>query len=199
MFSISLKKLVFSISSHINLATPSSCISSPKEKRPKESLDKLVEAMQISTSNFSLSNYKEFIYNDIEIRILMNMALLIEKVYSINQDVEIMEFCISIINLNNEIYPKLCHNLAGAYRGIDDYKNSLKYSNLGIEYCNENRNFNGLNLLYYSKGVAEYRLEHEGYIESLKKSISFCDILGQGELKKIIINKCKKFYNIELT
>lgn len=176
-----------------------SVILNKSEKKPKESLDKLVEAMQLSTHNFSLSNYQEFVYNDIEIRILMNIALLLRKLKSYVDAANIMEFCMGIVNTNNEIYPKLCHNLSGIYSLLDDYKNSLKYSNLGIEYCNENRNFNGLNLLYFSKGVAEYSLGYEGYIESLNKSISFCDIMGQDELKKVIINKCKKFYNIELT
>ncbi|MDR7855078.1 helix-turn-helix transcriptional regulator [Tissierella sp.] len=176
-----------------------SVILDKKEKKPKESLDKLIEAMQVSTPGFLLSNYKAFVYNDVEIRILMNIAMLTEELKSYVDAANMMEFCMRIVNTNNEIYPKLCHNLSSIYSLLDDYKNSLKYSNLGIEYCNENRNFNGLNLLYFSKGVAEYSLGHEGYIESLNKSISFCDIMGQDELKKVIINKCRKFYNIELT
>lgn len=32
----------------------------------------------------------------------------------------------------------------------------------------------------------------------LNKAMSFCDVLGQEKLKKVIIDKCKKFYDIEL-
>lgn len=168
------------------------------EKRYEESLDRLVKSMQIFTPNFCLSNYSKFLYNDREIRILMNIALLLKKLDNKEESLKIMEFCMEIVNSNDEIYPKLCHNLSGEYRGIRDYKNSLKYAVLGIKYCQEQRNFNGLNLLYYNKGVVEYSLGYEEYRDSLNKSISFCEILGQDELKKIIIHKCKKFYNIDL-
>lgn len=168
------------------------------EKRYNESLDRLVKAMQLFTPDFSLTNYNEFVYNQGEIRILMNVALLLKKLDNKEESLKIIEFCMEIVNSNDEIYPKLCHNLSGEYRGVKDYKNSLKYADLGIKYCQENRNFNGLNLLYYNKGVAEYSLGCERYMDSLNKSISFCDILGQDKLREIIIHKCKKFYNIEL-
>ncbi|WMM25003.1 hypothetical protein RBU61_19065 [Tissierella sp. MB52-C2] len=111
---------------------------------------------------------------------------------------EMMEFLIDIVDQTSKLYPKICHNLSSAYSLLDDYENSLKYADLGIEYCKNKRSFNGLNLLYYNKGVAEYTLGHKSYIESLDKSISFCNILEQDELKNVILHKCKRFYNINI-
>lgn len=69
---------------------------------------------------------------------------------------------------------------------------------MGIKSCQENRNLNGLNLLYYGKGIAEYRLGEEEYIESLKTSIYLCRSLGQDKLENTIINNCKEFLGIDL-
>ncbi|NLW41289.1 MAG: helix-turn-helix transcriptional regulator [Tissierellia bacterium] len=169
-----------------------------KENNPTKSLETLIEAICITTPNFSLSNYQSYVYNSTEIRILMNIALLLRKLKSKEEAIEILEFCINMIDSDDEIYPKLCHNLSGIYVLIKQYSKALKYSNLGIDCCLYKRKYPGLNILYYGKGIAEYNLGYDKYMESLNKAISFCDVLGQEKLKKVIIYKCKKFYDIKL-
>ena len=58
----------------------------------KEDLNKLIKTMKITTPEFSIDNYKSFIYNSIEIRILMNIALLINKIESTEKSLEIIVF-----------------------------------------------------------------------------------------------------------
>ena len=161
------------------------------------SLNKLVEAIRITTSNFNLDDYKEFVYSSMEIRILMNMAFIFNKLNHKEKYLEIMEFCMDSVDSNDEIYPKLCHNLAGVYSRNKDFKKALKYSNMGIRSCQENRNLNGLSLLYYGKGSAEYRLNKEDYIESFKTSMYLCKALGQNTLENTITNNCEKFFGIK--
>lgn len=175
-----------------------SVIFSKKEKNSKKALDKLVQAMKISTPSFSLSNYKDYIYNSTEVRILMNISMLLKVIKSKEESLEMRKFCVDIADPTYTVYPKLLYNLAGGYHLIEDYKNALKYYNIGISSCNEKRNLNGLNLFYYGKGLAEYKLGCNEYTKSLDKAISLCDILDQDNLKKIIIDKCKEFHNIEL-
>lgn len=169
-----------------------------RENIPTKSLETLIEAISITTPNFSLSNYQSFVYSSIEIRILMNIALLLRKLKSKEEAIKMLEFCIDMVDSDDEIYPKLCHNLSGIYALIKQYDKALKFSSLGIDYCLNKRNYSGLNVLYYGKGIAEYNLGHAEYMESLNKAISFCEILGQERFKKIIIDKCKKFYDIKL-
>lgn len=173
-------------------------ILSKKENNPTKSLETLIEAICITTHNFSLPNYQSFFYSSTEIRILMNIALLLRKLKPKEEAIEMLEFCIDMVNSNDKIYPKLCHNLSGIYSITKQYDKALKFSNLGIEHCLNKREYSGLHILYYGKGIAEYNLKHEEYIDSLNKAISFCEILGQDEFKKVIINKCNKFYNIKL-
>ena len=169
-----------------------------KENNPSESLETLIESICLTVPDFSLSNYQSFVYSSTEIRILMNIALLIRKLKSKEEAIEILEFCINMIESDDEIYPKLCSNLSGLYSLVKQYDQALKYSNLGINYCLNKRKYPGLNILYYGKGVAEYHLGLDEYVESLNKALSFCDVLGQEKLKKVIVYKCKKFYDIEL-
>ncbi|WIV11844.1 hypothetical protein [Proteiniborus sp. MB09-C3] len=56
-------------------------------------LEKLIKAIEITTPNFSMSNYDSFIYSTMEIRILMNTGLLLDIIESTEKSLEIMEFC----------------------------------------------------------------------------------------------------------
>ncbi len=175
-----------------------SIILNKKYNKPNESLNKLVDAIKITTPNFSLNNYESFVYNSIELRILMNIALLINKLESTEKSLKIMEFCMESIDQNDYLYPKICYNLAYTYHRLDLHKKALEYSNLGIDYCIKNRNYNGLNHLYFRKGIAEYLLGYNNYKDSLKKAVNFSEMLDQHDLKNIIIVNCKKLYDIDI-
>lgn len=173
-----------------------SVILNKKYNKTNQSLNKLLKAIKRTTPHFSLNNYQNFVYNSMELRILMNIALLINKINSPEESLNIMRFCIKVVEPNDIIYPKLCYNLSYTYHRLSIHKHAFKYAELGIKHCNKNRNFNGLNLLYFRKGIAEYHLGYEKYMDSLKKSIYLCDILKQNELKLLLLENCKRIYNI---
>ena len=175
-----------------------SIILNKKYNKTDKSLDKLTEAIKITTPDFSLNNYKNFVYDSMETRILMNIALLVNKIKSTEKSLEIMEFCIKMVEPNEYMFPKVCYNLSYTYHRLGIHKDALKYSDLGIGYCIRYRDYNGLNLLYFRKGIAEYLLGYETYMDSLKKSIHICEVLGQYGLKDIVITNCKKIYDIDI-
>lgn len=82
-----------------------------------------------------------------------------------------------------------------AYHRVDNHENALKYASLGIDYCLQNRDLNGLNLLYFREGIAKFLLNHHNYMTPLRKVLAQFDILEQYELKNMIIGSCKKNYN----
>ena len=159
-----------------------------------ESLNKLIEAIKITIPDFSLDNYNSFIYSSIEIRILMNIAFVLNGLGHKDKYQEIMEFCISSVDSNDEMYPKLCHNLAGVYRRNKNFEKALKFSNMGIDACQEIGDFNGLSILYYGKGIAQYKLNKIEYKKSLETSIVLCEAFGQKELKDKIISNCREIF-----
>lgn len=161
-------------------------------------LSKLLKSIKITITSFSLDNYTSFVYSSMETRILMNISFVLNRLNKKEKYLEIMEFSINSVDTSDELYPKLCHNLASAYIRNEEYQKALDYSNMGIEACQKNRSFSGLNILYYGKGFAQYQLGIAEYLKSLNLSISLCKAYGQNTLKETIIDNCKEILGINL-
>jgi len=166
----------------------------------EKALKKLIQAMKITIPNFSLSNYTSFVYSSMEIRILMNIALLAEKKESPEECIKKFLFCLEFLDEDNiEERVKIYYNLSYCYHLLSDYDKVLYYADLGIKTCVKNKTLNGLALLYFRKGIAEYHLKKENYIDSLLKALHLFEILNQEKLKQMAIENCRKLYNIDLT
>lgn len=166
----------------------------------EKALEKLIQAMRITIPEFTLENYTAFVYNSMEIRILMNIALLIENKESPEKCIRKFLFCLKYLEEDNVAERiKIYYNLSYCYHLLSDYDKALYYADLGIKTCVKHKLLNGLDILYFRKGIAEYRLNKKSYIDSLIKAIHLFDILGHEKLKQIAIENCNKIYNIELT
>lgn len=161
--------------------------------------DKFIESIKVTSPNFNFDKYSSYIFSSMEVRILMNIALIFYKANNDIKCIEIMEFCISSIELNDEICPTLCNNLAGVYVKNKNYQKTLEYSNIGIQSCIESQNSNCLSTLYYVKGYAECRLNMKEYMQSLNTSIYLCKAFKQDKLRSIIMEKCKKYLDVDLS
>lgn len=167
------------------------------EKRYEKSLNTLIDGIRLTTPEFSLEKYKDFVYNSLEIRLLMNIAFLVNKLGEKQMYTELLEFCVGITEPNESMYPKLCYNLASAYRRNKDYEKSLKYSSLSIQFAQKQRNYGSLNILFYGKGLSEFHLDMEEYRDSFKMCFSLCDAFGQLELKENLIKTFKKIHGVD--
>ncbi|MEQ2129990.1 transcriptional regulator, partial [Caldanaerobacter subterraneus KAk] len=169
-------------------------------KNYEKAMEKLQRAMEFTIPNFSLSNYTDFVYSDMEIRILMNMALIIKRTEGVQKSLEMLLFCLE--NLSPEEWEtkiKIYYNISYNYHILSLAEESLHYANLGIETCVKNNTLSGLRLLYFRKAIAEYNLGREEYKDSLSKSIHLLEITGQEKLIKTIMESCRKFYNLEIS
>jgi transcriptional regulator with XRE-family HTH domain len=161
--------------------------------------EKFVKAIKVTNPHFNIDKYTSYMFSSMEIRILMNIALVFYQLDNRAKYMEILEFCISAIEYTDEVCPLICNNLAGAYIRNQNYQEALEYSNIGIQSCIENQISSCLYNLYYTKGCAEYRLNLEGYIESLKTSIYLCKANKKSNLEYLIIEKCKDYLDIDLS
>ena len=170
-----------------------------KNKEYQSALNMYINAIKQTLNDFSLDNYKEYSFSLMEIRILMNIALVEDKCEQNEKYEEILKFCINQCDENNEIYPRICHNLAGVYRKKEEYSRALLYDNKGIEICKKNMFADTLAVLYYGKAFAEYRLEKTEYKKSLDLSLQLCKIFEQIELMKQIIVNCEDVLGIDMS
>ena len=160
--------------------------------------EKFTKAIEVTNPYFNFDKYTSYTFSSMEIRILVNIALIFYKLDKRDKYMEILDFCINTIEYTDEVCPMVCNNLAGAYFRIENYQKTLEYSNIGIQSCLESENFNFLYNLYYTKGVAEYKLDIEDYVESLKTSIYLCKANKKNNLKDIIIERCRDYLGIDL-
>ena len=170
-----------------------------KNKEYQSALNMYINAIKQTLNDFSLDNYKEYSFSLMEIRILMNIALVEDKCEQDEKYEEILKFCVNQCDENNEMYPRICHNLAGVYRKKEEYSRALFYDNKGIETCKKNIFADTLAVLYYGKAFAEYRLEKTEYKKSLDLSLQLCKIFEQIELMKQIIVNCEDVLGIDMS
>ena len=170
-----------------------------KNKEYQSALNMYINAIKQTLNDFSLDNYKEYSFSLMEIRILMNIALVEDKCEQDEKYEGILKFCVNQCDENNEIYPRICHNLAGVYRKKEEYSRALFYDNKGIEICKKNMFADTLAVLYYGKAFVEYRLEKTEYKKSLDLSLQLCKIFEQIELMKQIIVNCEDVLGIDMS
>ena len=170
-----------------------------KNKEYQSALNMYINAIKQTLNDFSLDNYKEYGFSLMEIRILMNIALVEDKCEQDEKYEGVLKFCVNQCDENNEIYPRICHNLAGVYRKKEEYSRALFYDNKGIEICKKNMFADTLAVLYYGKAFAEYRLEKTEYKKSLDLSLQLCKIFEQIELMKQIIVNCEDVLGIDMS
>lgn len=170
-----------------------------KNKEYQNAMDMYINAIKQTLNDFSIDNYKEYSFSLMEIRILMNIALVEDKCEQDEKYEEILKFCVNQCDENNEIYPRICHNLAGVYRKKEEYSRALFYDNKGIEICKKNMFADTLAVLYYGKAFVEYRLEKTEYKKSLDLSLQLCKIFEQIELTKQIIVNCEDVLGIDMS
>ena len=163
-----------------------------------QAYDLLISALNQGIPDFNMKNYNKFSYSNIELRILLNIAMILNKTNCKNKSLEIMQFCFNNIDTTSSLYPKICFNLSYQYHRLSMHEHVLRYANYGIDCCENTGNFIGINHLYFRKGIAAFKLGHTNYKEILLKSIYLSEILGQDSIKQLIIRNCKEMYSIGL-
>lgn len=170
-----------------------SVISSTIDISYEVALAKLTEAIQLTTPGFIVRNYINFPYSAFEIRILMNIALLKNKFGDTDKSIKILTFCLENVGIDDiNLKISIIYNLSYNFHRIDLHEKALYYANKGINLCVENNNMHGLGLLYSRKGIAEFFLEDDNFINSFKQALHVYDIAHQNNFKKMLIDFCRK-------
>lgn len=174
--------------------------------RQLQSLDDLIQSMRYSIPNFNVYEFSKYKYNLFEMRILLLIGLSYNHHCNYSQCNSIIKFLLE--SQLKEEYPdqdtilltiKIYLNLSYNYFNLDDYKKSLEYANIGIEYCNRHNNMFMLYLFYSRKGIAEFRLGMPNYEDSLRKSIHILEIQNKKDLAKTYRQIMVERYDIDLS
>ncbi|MDO5096572.1 MAG: helix-turn-helix transcriptional regulator [Peptostreptococcaceae bacterium] len=157
----------------------------------ERALQKFIDAIRLTTPKFELENYREAMYSPFEVRILMNIGFCFQRMGENDKYFEIISFCMDCVSENDKIYPKICHNLAGAYRRRNDFQKALELTELGIAASQRKGYYNGLGILYYGKAHCEYALGMENFRKSYYFAETLFEAFGQKDALQIIRSKFK--------
>ncbi|MGV8155256.1 MAG: helix-turn-helix domain-containing protein [Alkaliphilus sp.] len=169
----------------------------------KNALSKYSDALSLTLNGFSLDNFKNRFYSEMELQLLMGIGLLKWRTNNKRNCLEILLFCEHFIKtnslyFNSRLYSKLCFNISYTFHRLDSHEKALHYSEKGIIACNKNRDLYGLAHLYLRKGVAKHFLNHLDYLKFLHLSIDILEASGYHNLAVKILEACKKNYGITL-
>lgn len=158
-----------------------------------QSLDILICAIQLTTPSFSLKKYREFVYSDIEVRILMNIALLENKLGRIHSCQDILLFSLDHLDEKNiDLRLGIIFNLSYTFHRKGLHKKALAYANQGIQLSIKDNNLTILGLLYFRKGIAEFNLKDDNYLNSLNRALGLHELAGQDNLRQNLLKVCER-------
>ncbi|NBG87285.1 helix-turn-helix domain-containing protein [Isachenkonia alkalipeptolytica] len=188
----------FKVQIHQLLHLSKAVILYKKEADPSKALDELVRGLQQTIPSFSVETFSDFVYSALEIRILMNMAFVLNQLDNPRAYIEILEFCHESSEENDVLYPKICLNLSTVYIRSKENLKALEIVNKGIASCQNNRNYQGLNLLYYNKGIIQFRLDHKGYLSSIELARTLSEAYGHPKLSGKMLDNCRKIFEMPI-
>ncbi len=165
----------------------------------------LIDALRVFIPDFEIEYLEYYKYTYFDIRILLILSVIVVKLKEMDLSNRILKFILKITDksehasfLEKLLVIKIYSNISYNYYRLDNPKKALKYSEQGIIFAKYNSLMYVLPLLYMRKGIAELKLNMDGYMSSIRKSLYLLDIQDNPKLKELYEDVLKKKYNIEL-
>ena len=165
----------------------------------------LINALTIGLSDFSLKSFMQHSYSLIQIRILLLLGMIKGEKKEFDQSTALLIFINNYlldISINSteiqNIILKIYVNISYNYHESDDHEHALRYSNMGIAYAVQYSNMHCLYNLFARRGVAEYLLGMDNYMDSLNKSIQLLEINALHELASVYRKVMYERYKIKI-
>lgn len=164
----------------------------------------LCKALKLGNEDFRIDKFYNFKYNLFELRLLLLIGILNTEFKNFDLSNQIMNFVLEKTTQISgddvstmEFIIKIYTNLAYNYHNMNQESKSLLYSNKGIEFVLKNNSMYCLALLFYRKGISEFKTSDKNYLDSLKKSRSLLEIQNQKALLEKYIEVTKELYEID--
>ncbi len=138
-----------------------------RNKNYQRAYEKFLESIKMTSINFNIYNYKEFHFSKLELRLLMNIALTLNRLHNKKIYLSLMEFCVEQEDLDIILFMKISNNLSVAYSRNKDYNKAYNIINKGIQKAINHKTIDFIHCLYYQKGLVEHKLNNKDYIKSI--------------------------------
>lgn len=163
----------------------------------------LVEALCLTIPNYRIRRFRQYNYTYIEFRILLLISLLIARENNFSFSNEILYYILDKISDKNYNTPYIDYliiniyfNIAYNYHRLDNHVKVIEVSDAGITFCSEKRTSHVLYSLYYRKGIAQFILGEEKYLDSIATAFYLLKAMRMPSLLEEYIKISKEEYGI---
>jgi len=166
----------------------------------------LIEAMSLSLEeSFSIQNIPNYPLNYFDISLLILLGVIKRTISDTANSSLILNTCLERLDIfniktvtNDRMKLKIMYNLAYNHHIEDDYAKVIEVVSNAIDFATTNHILYSLPHLFYRKGIAEYHLGLDYYMDSLKKAVTLLEVYGMEELKQKFIETTLEIYNIKI-
>lgn len=164
----------------------------------------LLDAIRLTIPGFKIADFRTYNYSYIELRILMFLSILTAQNEEVELSNDILYFILDRLQNSStskylsHLIIKIYSNLSYNYHLQDNHSKVIEICDECISYCLRQETTYGLFLLYYRKGIAEYQLKQEPYIQTLYASFFLLKITNNENLLDVYLEATKQMYNIDI-
>ncbi|NBG87068.1 helix-turn-helix domain-containing protein [Isachenkonia alkalipeptolytica] len=166
----------------------------------------LIEALTLSIEEtFTIENLPDYPLNYFDISLLLLLGVIKRELSDTESSTLILNTCLERLDIfniktvtNDRMKLKLMYNLAYNNHTDDNYESVIEITSKAIEFATTNHILYSLPQLFYRKGIAEYQLGIDCYMDSLNKAITLLEVYGMEELKQKFIQTTLNLYGIEI-
>ena len=144
-------------------------------------------------------------FNLWEIRLLNLLALLEGNLENYASSVRILESVYgkykhfqNLVVTEQKVFLTSVFNLSYHYHLTDQHAKALEFANEGIRFAQSAGNFKVLHGLYYRKGIAQFLLKQEDYMDSLRYAITLLEIVDKKDMADLYRRITKENYQIDI-
>ena len=163
-------------------------------KRYEEAIELYIESLKIFNKNFKIENFTSFNYYQFELRILVNLGSIYNRLDNFEQYKEIIEYCYKNADKNSEEFLVILSNYCILLNRDGEHLEAVKMTELAINAARKSQKFELLPVLIYNKALCYYELnEKEEFEDSLLKSKILCESFGFSSLLNTINEKIENY------
>lgn len=157
-------------------------------------IDNLIYALKLNIMEFDINQIELFSYNNIELRILMNLSNCYYYINDFEKYESVLSFCNNAVDLFSFLYIQVKYSYSLYLNRKHKYKEALDTIDTLIQHCQKEKAFTFYPMIYYQKSVCHENLkDFKSQIIYLQFSKELCEAYGYDEFLDAINRKIKLF------
>ncbi|MFM1515185.1 hypothetical protein [Helcococcus ovis] len=143
-----------------------------------------MKSINLTIPDFNLDKVYIYNFNNIEIRILCNIALCLGRISNKNKYNRLNKYLIENIDKKSDDFKIILYNYCVHLINLDKLYDAEKIIEETIKFYENKRVYKNIDKLYLLNGIINYKLNKTDYIKLFNKAIKIATIFEKNNLVK---------------